>query len=718
MSDNNGIQTIIELLKNIPNSVDGDGKRFAAAIKKVLSMYGLSTERQIEDMKPGSGTEQVTGVTLLEMNTTDGNGMPKNNIEVSFSSSAVTDYASAQIWITQGSVDNIDDFRQVGTTNGLKYVVENVSAGTMYFVKVVAVNSSGGSSSFEEAPQASIEIRGSALVPTVPRQFVLTWDEEGPLWEWLHEDNGYVDFFELRLDGNAGVYGDKLLDRTRDFKSRANPKTRSGTAYLFVRNIFGTYSQPAVHQFGKPLGSKPLPPVLSPLLSGVNIKMEPMLEGYASYKLIINDDNFTSKNNEFVYFIFSGKITVKYCFVDDIGDGEYSEEVTADVKQLISAGDIADGAVGETQIAANAVTAGKIQANAVTADKIEAGAITADKIHSDAITADKIEAGAITATKIHSGSIIGDHISAGAVTTEKLAAANIDLLGALAIVGGAVRLDENGLICAMANGDYTLFDERGITYIDSAGNSYAQTWRMCIGTAKHGQTVSFSKPWDSTPSVLCLPSTMQVNEANYAQSNVFLVCNAYDVNKEGFKVNCYTKLGAGSSTTGAGFSVSESAFSVYPTGSGDTDYVYERDLSAPSGSTSINAVFNFSMVIPTHHGGDTDWSSYRHYLYLYMYLIVNDEVVQSKSENPWQYGGFTHTTMWTASANYAAGSKVKVKVYTYYRVQHVSYGHSIGRTIFSVNPISYTADNEMVISTGVATFIAVKNADFGYSVSE
>ena len=67
MSDNNGIQTIVELLKNIPNSVDGDGKRFAAAIKKVLSMYGLSTERQIEDMKPGSGIEQVTGITLLEM---------------------------------------------------------------------------------------------------------------------------------------------------------------------------------------------------------------------------------------------------------------------------------------------------------------------------------------------------------------------------------------------------------------------------------------------------------------------------------------------------------------------------------------------------------------------------------------------------------------------------------------------------------------------------
>lgn len=436
MSDNNGIQTIVELLKNIPNSVDGDGKRFAAAIKKVLSMYGLSTERQIEDMKPGSGIEQVTGITLLEMNTTDGNGMPKNNIEVSFSNAAITDYASAQIWIAS---DESKIFKQIGTTGGLKYVIENVNAGTTYFVRVVAVNSSGGSSNFEEAPQASIEIKGSILVPAIPKQFVLTWDDVGPLWEWLHDDNGYVDFFELRLDGNAGVYSDKLLDRTRDFKSRANPNVRSGTAYLFVRNIFGTYSQPAVHQFGKALGAKPAAPVLSALLSGVNIKMEPLPVGYTNYKLVVNGDDFNSKNSEFVYFLTSGTIAVSYCFVDDIGEGEYSDEVTADVKQLVGAADIAEGAVGEKQIAADAVSAAKIQANAIVADKIDANSITADKIQAGAITADKIAVDSVTAEAIQAGSIIGEHISAGAISTRELAANAVE---ANQIAAGAVTADK------------------------------------------------------------------------------------------------------------------------------------------------------------------------------------------------------------------------------------------------------------------------------------
>lgn len=392
--------------------------------------------------------------------------MPQNNIVVEFDTTNVTDFSTAQIWL---SSDAGATFQQVGTTGGVKYVIEKVTAGVTYTVKTVAVNSSGGSSDIDNAPQAMITIKGSVLVPDAPKQFTLIWDENGPLWQWLHQDNGYVDFFELRLDANAGEYSDKLLDRVRDFKSRANPNVRSGTAYLFVRNIFGSYSLPAAHQFGKAIGAKPSVPVLSALLSGVNIKMDPLPIGYTGYSLIINGDDFTSKNNEFVYFLTSGTITVKYCFVDDIGNGEYSDEVVADVKKLIEAGEIAAGAVGETQlsdnavtgvkiaadaitsakieanaitaekIAANAITSAKIEANSITADKIDAGAVTAEKIQADAVTADKIAANAVTAEAIQAGSIIGEHISAGEISTRELAANAVE---ANQIAAGAVTADK------------------------------------------------------------------------------------------------------------------------------------------------------------------------------------------------------------------------------------------------------------------------------------
>lgn len=437
--------SIKDFLSQIPNSVSGDGKIFVALLKAFLIMFERTTDEKLDNMSVG-GAEQLIGLTLMETHATDANGMPQNNIVVEFDTTNVTNFSTAQIWL---SSDEGKTFQQTGTTGGLKYVIEKVTAGVTYTVKAVAVNTSGGSSNSEQAPQASITIKGSALIPDAPKQFVLTWDDKGPLWEWLHDDNGYVDFFELRLDENAGVYDEKLLDRVRDLRSRANPNVRSGTAYLFVRNIFGTYSLPAAHQFGKEIGAKPADPIFSALLSGVNIKMDPLPSGYTSYKLIINGDEFTSKNNEFVYFLIGGTITAKYCFVDDIGDGEYSNEVTAEVKKLIEAADIAAGAVGENQLAADAVTGVKIAAdaitavniaaNAITANKIDVNAVTADKISADAVTADKISADAVTADKIQAGSIIGDHISAGAVTTDKIAAGAID---AHTIKAGAITAEK------------------------------------------------------------------------------------------------------------------------------------------------------------------------------------------------------------------------------------------------------------------------------------
>lgn len=419
-------------LEQIPNNVSGDGATYAKKIKQFLRMFCIDTNEQIEQGSVG-GAQQVTGIKLEEINATDANGMPQNNIKVTFDSSGVADYASAQIWYK----DQQDDmFRQAGSAEGTQFIIEDVTKGRTYIVKVVAVNKKGGSANFDEAPQASITIQGGELVPDAPTQFVLTWDKEGPLWEWLYNDNGYIDFFELRLDEHAGVYDENLLERTRNTYSRANPNVRSGTAYLFVRNIFGTYSAPATRQFSKAVGTKPNKPVLSKVIKGVNIHMDDLPAGYKEYKIIINgNDVYYTANNDFVYFVFAGQITVQYCFVDDIGDGELSDILTEDVQLLVQSGDIANGAVTEDTIAANAITGVKIAANAITAAKIEANAITANKIAADAVTADKIAADAVTAEKIaanavkaeniQANSIIAQHLSAGAVTAEKLAADSV-----------------------------------------------------------------------------------------------------------------------------------------------------------------------------------------------------------------------------------------------------------------------------------------------------
>lgn len=339
-------EEIKNILRNIPNSVSGDGKTFVAALKNYLTKYGLVTDKKIDGAleeltkKPN----HVGNITLLELHAiTD--GVRSNNIQINWDITPVNDYAKAEIWYTRAADSS---WEKAGEANGTQYVMQGATTGETYHIRVIAVNSKGVTADFDTAPIASITIKGSQYIPAPPTQFVLTWDEQGPLWKWLFEDNNYVDFFELRLDQNPGVWSVKRLDSTRETWSRANPGVRSGTAYLYIRNIFGEYSEPAVHEFNKAMPHKPTALQLVSTIDGVRIKMQGLPLGATGYKIHIKtkdsketvEDDFFTVNSEYIYFFFIGHITVKYCFVDLLGDGEWSDTSEADCKAGIDIGQV------------------------------------------------------------------------------------------------------------------------------------------------------------------------------------------------------------------------------------------------------------------------------------------------------------------------------------------------------------------------------------------
>lgn len=720
-------EDIKNILRNIPNSVSGDGKTFVAALKNYLTKYGLVTDEKID-----SALEELTkkpnhvdSITLLELHAIM-DGVRSNNIQINWDSTPVSDYAKAEIWYTR-SADS--SWEKAGEASGTQYVMQGATAGETYHIRVIAVNSKGVAADFDTAPIANITIKGSQYIPSPPTQFVLTWDEQGPLWKWLFEDNNYVDFFELRLDQNPGVWNDKRLDSTRETWSRANPEVRSGTAYLYIRNIFGEYSEPAVHEFNKAMGGKPAAPILTATLDGVNIKMAGLPLGYTHYKLHIvtsdgEDDYYTTSNSEYIYFFFSGTITVSYCFVDDISDGEWSDTVQADVKTLmVNAENIADNAVTAAKIRANSIDASKIQAGAVTAEKIEAGAITAEKLAADSVTSDAIQA----------GSVIGDKISAGAVTVDKLYAGDMELAGALAVVGGAVRLSQEGLRCSESSGGYTLFDERGITFYDANDNQYAQLHRICVGTAAHGQKVTFAAPWKNTPSVVCVPTELQCNEANYAQSNVFIICRATNVTVNGFSVECYTRLGEGSSTTipyNEDY-VGTTTENIKTIDKYNIEAYFDKELPVPKSATEgVIAAELTSLAAGSRHVGDHQTTYSKTTRAYKMQIIYQENVIAESEYTPLpQTSGDNYSEKLKTRQNlrFVLPSAVDYETKVTLRIVLASYKR---RGYSSNNPTSVTLESDEVIlisasynsgsfaiSTGVAAFVAIENGSTDYSLS-
>lgn len=335
-----------KLIQHIPNNVSGDGKPFVAALKKALIKYREDLNKKIDDNTSSAGEKpgHVSSVQLLELHSiTD--GVRINSIQVSWVKTTVTNYAKAEVWF-RTATDKA--WEKAGESSGTQFVYSGATTGLTYYIKVVAVNTKGNTADFDTAPQASIKIQGSQYIPNPPTQFVLTWDEKGPLWKWQFEPNEYIDFFELRLDQNPGVWNDKRLDSTRETWSRANPGVRSGTAYLYIRNIFGEYSEPAVHEFSKAMPQKPTAPQLTSTIDGVRIKMQGLPLGATGYKIHIKtkdstetvEDDFYTVNSEYIYFFFIGHITVKYCFVDPLGDGEWSDTSEADCKAGIDIGQV------------------------------------------------------------------------------------------------------------------------------------------------------------------------------------------------------------------------------------------------------------------------------------------------------------------------------------------------------------------------------------------
>ena len=335
-----------KLIQHIPNNVSGDGKPFVAALKKALIKYKEDLNKKIDDSTASAGEKpgHVSSVQLLELHSIN-DGVRINSIQVSWVKTTVTNYAKAEVWF-RTATDKA--WEKAGESSGTQFVYSGATTGLTYYIKVVAVNTKGNTADFDTAPQASIKIQGSQYIPNPPTQFVLTWDEKGPLWKWLFEPNEYIDFFELRLDQNPGVWNDKRLDSTRETWSRANPGVRSGTAYLYIRNIFGEYSEPAVHEFNKALPQKPTAPQLTSTIDGVRIKMQGLPLGATGYKIHIKtkdsqetvEDDFYTVNSEYIYFFFIGHITVRYCFVDPLGDGEWSDTSEADCKAGIDIGQV------------------------------------------------------------------------------------------------------------------------------------------------------------------------------------------------------------------------------------------------------------------------------------------------------------------------------------------------------------------------------------------
>ena len=361
---------------------------------------------------------------------------------------------------------------------------------------------------------------------------------------------------------------------------------------------------------------------------------------------------------------------------------------------------IADGAIETDKLAANSVTAGKIATNAVTADKVEAGAITSDKIDTGAVTADKIETGAITA----------DKLTSGAVTADKLAANEINMAGALKIVGGNVTLDENGLSVNSFDGK-TVFNGNGMVFIDSSGTSYNVVTRSIIGTAKNGQYVRFGSKWPNVPNVIVSPLSMVVSNPGFSQAIITLHSYADQITQEGFYVRCYSGIKSGKGTLAYNRNYYNGEFQVwYNNVDVIANSVGSTSFTAPTNGNRMTVRYRINARSVKYMGA----TSVRIRTNIYKNgSLVNSSVDESGLIN----GMMSISTEFVQIFNFSPNDAIKVES-TYDSLGEAKDGR--GRIYISCDLVSATVNvtNEQVLdANGTALFLVTDGASQNYTVS-
>ena len=642
------------------------------------------------------------------------------------------------------------DWKYAGDGPG-QFVFNNVNLGVTYKIMVRSRNINGGMSSEVGAPTETITIERKTEVPNIPNNFSVIFGE-GCQLVWEAVTNSDVDFYEVRGDENAGSE-DGLIARTTGTSINVTLTERTGTLYLFAHNATKQYGYPAVLEYSKEKPPTPEKPKLTTKLGGFSIEAEPIPDGCSGMSIYISaggSDNTDSviytQNNVYSYMCDAGIYDVQIAYKDIFGEGDKSAISSILVKVLVDNDFLADEAVSVEKIdkvvqdaidqgieAKNQVVqlvgdlnsedgASKYSALVQLEDAINLRVRKDDVINQINISPESI---LIDGSKVHvTGDTVFDNnvitngmIQAGAISTDKLAAQDI-AIGVdptTGIVGGAVRLDENGLTVTSDNGTSVVFDENGMSFKDSHGSTFSSIGRFCTGVVKDGDTVTFNTPWDVIPTVFLFPTDLQTSAVGYSNVNIYQQVTPTNVSEKGFSAICRSILKSGSNSQ----NIINNKFVEYPTNYGQ-DYSGEYSFTIPSSATQIELFLYITSKAERWRirHPDNTYNTWDSKTWTYLTITTNNATLLAETQVDYVKNS-ENTLNYNRTFSIKGATKVTVKVRWHaeddYPGDETNGFHSSGSATVAYYKINVTADT--VISQGTAGFVAVDPNSCPFTVS-
>lgn len=408
------------LVAAIPTDSQGDGRKFADAVRKSLNYIATYAGTGNGSGGGGSGGDGTTVTTisnqLSNVKVTYAKSGDYYNLTVTwetgdFNEARVYKYALLNLQQAPQKGNTSVNWNQVGSRiyqskdGALTATIPNVLPGYRYRIVAIGVTDDGKRSEESKAPSAVTFIPVQVRDTTPPASLTTTATSKGLLIEWTQQSNAFYTYTELR-DGNNNFGTDNgLLTRSRGQSYMYIPKERNGTIYAANFGISEKYSTSLDSTYSFPQLTTPEAPTVTVDTDDnedqykITVAFKAPAYGLGT-NVYINNVKFAVDytQHSFTYYTTKEHDVLSLTYFDCIGESNHSTSVVVDVSNprhsdLNTFIDIHGNNITGKSLTVNAIDAKNIVGNAISVDSLTID----DSIKADAIEANQIKTGTLNA---------------------------------------------------------------------------------------------------------------------------------------------------------------------------------------------------------------------------------------------------------------------------------------------------------------------------------
>lgn len=295
-----------------------------------MNLFG-SNEQELDEVQAYPYTltpyfiPEVTDLTLYTKYYEITNRVKSFDVVAEFNVPHINSLDTVEIWYREPS----GQWKYGGAGEG-QVIISGCELGHTYEVKAVVKDTHGNTS---QGVSKSITVELKSEIPNKPLGFSISFSDMAH-FNWLEVRNADVDYYELRLDLNAGQ-NDGLIGRSNNTTYSGTLRNRTGKVYLYAHNPAKGYGAPAELTYNVPLPKTPTNVKVTGNINGIGVTFEAIPANCKGANVYVDSKVYFTTTNALTIPLEAGVYNVKVAYVDIFGEGPASEVVMVTVRAKI-----------------------------------------------------------------------------------------------------------------------------------------------------------------------------------------------------------------------------------------------------------------------------------------------------------------------------------------------------------------------------------------------